>query len=60
AASEPARPAPTICTDPELAWLPVMVTQVARFRAQWNAAGAGLIGRYDNARGEAGVIRLSV
>src|SRR5260370_24815135 len=40
AASEPARPAPTICTDSEEDLVPVIGPQVARFRAQWNAAGA--------------------
>src|SRR6266478_5030580 len=40
AASEPARPAPTICTDSEGDLVPVMATEVARFRAQWNAAQA--------------------
>src|SRR5258708_2209780 len=38
AASEPASPAPTICTDSEEGLVPVMDTEVARFRAQWNAA----------------------
>src|SRR5260221_14150915 len=39
AASEPARPAPMICTDSEVDLVPVMARQVARFRAQWNAQG---------------------
>ena len=37
AASEPARPAPTIWTGSEEDLVPVMATEVARFRAQWNA-----------------------
>src|SRR6202000_2317053 len=37
AASEPARPAPTTCTDSE-DLKAVMTTEVARFPAQWNAA----------------------
>src|SRR5258708_4459384 len=41
AASEPARPAPTIFTVSEVVLVPVMGTGVARFRAQWNAAPAG-------------------
>src|SRR5260370_35530306 len=41
AASEPARPAPTIFTVSEVVLVPVMGTEVARFRAQWNAAPAG-------------------
>src|SRR5437016_7240584 len=36
AASEPARPAPTICTVSEAAWIPVMARQVAPFPLQWN------------------------
>src|ERR1700690_1030957 len=42
AASEPARPAPTICTASEVDLVPVMGTEVARS------------GRYDNARGRSG------
>src|SRR5450631_3194060 len=37
AASEPARPAPTICTDSEEVLMPVMGTGLARFSARWNA-----------------------
>src|SRR3981081_783132 len=47
AASEPASPAPTICTGWAEDWVPVMGTEVARS------------GRYDNARGEAGGVRLN-
>src|SRR4029077_13685664 len=39
AASEPARPPPTIWTVCEGDLLPVIVTGVARFAAQWNAGG---------------------
>jgi hypothetical protein len=46
AASEPASPAPTMCTFSEREVVPVMLTQVAPD------------GRYDNARGEAGVVRF--
>src|SRR6202166_4826565 len=42
AASEPARPAPTICTDSVWDLVPVIPTEVARS------------GRYDNARGSGG------
>ena len=37
AASEPARPAPTICTGSEEDLMAVIATEVARFPAQWNA-----------------------
>src|ERR1700712_5550232 len=42
AASEPARPAPTICTGGNGVWVPVMGTGVARFRTQWNAKGSSI------------------
>src|ERR1700738_3338770 len=45
AASEPARPAPTICTDSDGDLMPVIGTEVARSD------------RYDNTRARAGVIR---
>src|SRR3982075_2343477 len=44
AASEPARPAPTICTDSEVDLMPVIGTEVARFQRKWNAAGARGLG----------------
>src|SRR4030081_1781059 len=40
AASEPARPAPTISTASEVDLVPVIGTEVARFQRKWNAAGA--------------------
>src|SRR5260370_9696346 len=36
AASEPARPAPMICTVSEAAWVAVIARQVAPFPPQWN------------------------
>src|ERR1700733_16256037 len=37
AASEPARPAPIMCTGSEGDGVPVMGTELARFRSEWNA-----------------------
>src|SRR5437868_12036869 len=59
AASEPARPAPTIWTVSDDDLVPVMGTGVALFDAQWNAPWPTCV-EYDNARSEAGVIRSSV
>src|ERR1700716_3031656 len=58
AASEPARPAPMICTDSEGDLGPVIGEAGSAFPGAVECGG-GPCARYDNARSKAGVIRLN-